>query len=53
MRIHRTAIVKIDQIKELHPMFHGEYEVVLRGGARLTLSRGYRDRLPGLLGRDA
>jgi two-component system LytT family response regulator len=31
---------------------HGEYEVVLRGGARLTLSRSYRDRLQCLLGKD-
>jgi len=52
VRIHRTAIVRIDQIKELHPLFHGEYEVVLREGTRLTLSRGYRDRLPGLLGKE-
>jgi two-component system LytT family response regulator len=52
IRIHRTAIVKIDRIKELHPLFHGEYEVVLRDGTRLTLSRGYRDRLQGLLGKE-
>ena len=52
MRIHRTAIVRIDQIKELHPLFHGEYEVVLREGTRLTLSRGYRDRLQELMGRE-
>jgi two-component system, LytTR family, response regulator len=52
IRIHRTAIVKIDQIRELHPLFHGEYEVVLRDGTRLTLSRGFRDRLQGLLGKE-
>lgn len=52
IRIHRTAIVRIDQIKELHPLFHGEYEVVLRDGTRLTLSRSYRDRLQGLLGKE-
>jgi two-component system LytT family response regulator len=52
IRIHRTAIVQIDRIKELHPLFHGEYEVVLRDGVRLTLSRGFRDRLEGLLGKE-
>ena len=52
IRIHRTAIVNVDRIKELQPLFHGEYEVVLRGGARLTLSRSYRDRLQCLLGKD-
>jgi len=52
IRIHRTAIVNIDRIKELQPLFHGEYEVVLRSGATLTLSRGYRDRLESLIGKD-
>ena len=45
VRISRSTIVNIERIKELHPMFHGEYTVVLRNGARLTLSRGYRDKL--------
>jgi two-component system LytT family response regulator len=48
LRISRSAMVNIEQIKELHPMFHGEYVVVLRTGARLTLTRGYRDQLPRL-----
>jgi two-component system LytT family response regulator len=51
-RIHRTAIVNIDQIKELQPLFHGEYQVVLRNGTELTLSRGYRDRLQEVIGRE-
>jgi two-component system LytT family response regulator len=45
MRISRSAMVNIEQIKELHPMFHGEYVVILRGGTKLTLTRGYRDKL--------
>jgi two-component system LytT family response regulator len=53
IRIHRTAIVNIDRIKELQPLFHGEYDVVLRTGMTLTLSRGYRDRIQGLIGKDA
>jgi two-component system LytT family response regulator len=53
IRIHRTAIVNIDRIKELQPLFHGEYDVVLRTGTTLTLSRGYRDRIQGLIGKDA
>jgi two-component system, LytTR family, response regulator len=51
-RIHRTAIVNIDQIKELQPLFHGEYQVVLRDGMELTLSRGYRDRLQEVIGKE-
>lgn len=45
LRISRSAIVNIDRIKELQPLFHGEYAVVLRNGAKPTLSRGYRDKL--------
>jgi two-component system, LytTR family, response regulator len=48
LRISRTTIVNTDQIKELHTMFHGEYVVVLRNGARLTLTRGYREKLQEL-----
>ena len=48
LRISRSAMVNIEQIKELHPMFHGEYVVILRNGARLTLTRGYRDKLQRL-----
>jgi two-component system LytT family response regulator len=52
VRIHRTAIVNIDQIKELQPLFHGEYQVLLRDGTELTLSRGYRDRLQEVIGKE-
>ncbi|MBZ5726780.1 MAG: LytTR family DNA-binding domain-containing protein [Acidobacteriia bacterium] len=44
-RIHRSAIVNVGLVKELHPMFRGDYAVILRDGRRLTLSRAYRDRL--------
>ncbi len=50
VRIHRSTIVNIDRIKELQPLFNGEFLVILRSGARLTLSRGYRERLEELLG---
>ncbi len=48
LRISRSTIVNIEQIKELQPLFHGEYVVILRGGARLTLTRGYREKLRAL-----
>jgi len=49
VRIHRSHIVNIDRIKELQPGA-GEHVVVLRNGVRLTLSRGYRDKLQERLG---
>ena len=49
-RIHRSTLVQIDRIKELHPLFGGDYAVILRNGTELTLSRNYRERLPELFG---
>ena len=51
VRIHRSRIVNTERIKELQPWFNGEYVVILRDGTRLTLSRGYRDRLQDQLGK--
>lgn len=45
IRISRSTIANMACIKELHPMFHGEYTVMLRDGTRLTLSRNYREKL--------
>jgi len=45
LRISRSVIVNVERIKELHPLFHGEYSVLLRNGAKVTLSRSYRDKL--------
>jgi two-component system LytT family response regulator len=42
LRISRSAIVRFDAIKELHPWFHGDYHVVMTDGARLTWTRRYR-----------
>jgi two-component system LytT family response regulator len=49
VRISRSVIVNIDRVKELQPLFYGEYSVTLQNGRRLTLSRRYRNKLP-LLG---
>jgi two-component system, LytTR family, response regulator len=49
VRIHRSAIVNIERIKELVPGAHGDFEVVLQSGARLPLSRSCRDRLESAL----
>jgi two-component system LytT family response regulator len=49
-RIHRSSIVNIARIRELQPTFNGEYAVLLSTGAKLTLSRGYRDALRERIG---
>ena len=50
-RIHRSRIVNMERIQEIQPWLNGEYAVVLRTGTRLTLSRGYREKLQERLAR--
>jgi two-component system LytT family response regulator len=50
-RIHRSHIVNIERVRELQPWFNGEYVVFLKNGTRLTLSRGYREKLQERIGR--
>ena len=50
VRIHRSAIVNAERIRQLVPSTHGEYIVVLASGARLKLTRSYRAELPRILG---
>jgi two-component system, LytTR family, response regulator len=49
VRVHRSAIVHVDRVVELQPWSHGDFVVVLQGGARVRLSRRYRDRLEQFL----
>lgn len=49
LRIHRSAIVNLEVVRELVPSPHGDFVVVLKSGKRLPLSRGCRDRLEGAL----
>ena len=51
MRISRSIIVNLDRVKELQPLFYGDYLVLLHNGSRLNMSRTYRDRLEALLER--
>lgn len=51
LRVHRSAIVQIDRIKELHPWFHGEYRLILQNGTQLTLTRNYRSHLQNAIGK--
>ncbi|KRF00561.1 LytTR family transcriptional regulator [Frateuria sp. Soil773] len=42
LRIHRGIVVNLARVAEIHPLFQGNAEVVLRDGTRLTLSRRFR-----------
>jgi two-component system LytT family response regulator len=44
-RIHRSTIVNLSRIRDLCLDVGGEYELALRDGTRLKVSRGYREKL--------
>jgi hypothetical protein len=49
VRIRRSAIVRIDQIRELHPTDNSEFEIVLVNGSVLSSTRRYRKNLEAVL----
>jgi two-component system LytT family response regulator len=48
-RIHRSSIVNLDCIREVHPWFSGDHVVIMRDGTKLTMSRTYRDQFKELV----
>jgi two-component system LytT family response regulator len=50
-RVNRSAIVHLDQIKEIQPAQHGDYTVLLRDGTQLPLSRSLRGQLDKFTGK--
>ena len=50
-RIHKSTAVNVAEIRSLAPLFKGDHEITLRGGAVLRLSRRFKDDLFQRLGR--
>ena len=48
-RVNRSALVRIDQVKELQPTAQGDYSILLRNGTRIPLSRALRGRFEKFL----
>lgn len=53
LRTHRSFLVNVARIAEIRPAETGAWEIRLHGGARLPLSRGYRDAVRAALRRAA
>ena len=49
LRISRSVLVNLDHVKELQPLFYGDYAVILQNGSRLNMSRNFRDRIESML----
>jgi two-component system, LytTR family, response regulator len=45
IRVHRSTIINKEQVVELQPLLHGDCEVLLKRGTRVTVSRRFRGRL--------
>lgn len=45
VRVHRSAIVNLDAIREVQPWFGGDHVAVMRTGDQVRVSRTYRDSL--------
>jgi two-component system LytT family response regulator len=45
VRIHKSTAVNLAEVASLAPLFKGDHEVRLRGGAVLRLSRRFKDEL--------
>jgi len=50
MRVHRSVIVRLDLVEALHRGGGGDYELQMKGGVRLRVSRSRRERLERWLG---
>lgn len=48
VRVQRSVIVNAERVEEIHKAGR-DFEIVLRGGARLPLGRSYRERLEHVL----
>ena len=51
VRIHRSTIINLNAVAALEPIYAGDYEVRLKGGAVVRMSRNYREVLERLAGR--
>lgn len=51
VRVHRSTIINVEQLVQVKPLFHGDYEVMLKRGTVVNLSRRFRTRmLPFMVG---
>jgi two-component system, LytTR family, response regulator len=42
VRIHRSYAVRLDQVREVHRWFRGDYHIVLKDGTKLTSGGSYK-----------
>jgi two-component system, LytTR family, response regulator len=45
VRVHRSAIVNLKRVRQVHEWFHGGYLLVLADGTKVPTGRAYRERV--------
>ncbi|MEP7380773.1 MAG: LytTR family DNA-binding domain-containing protein [Gemmatimonadota bacterium] len=50
LRVHRSAIVNVERIREFQPWFQGDWVIVLADGTRIQTGKSYRTRVRELIG---
>jgi two-component system LytT family response regulator len=50
LRVRRDALVNADAVRELHPLFRGEFRLALRDGTHVLSTRRFRRELDALIG---
>ena len=49
-RVHRSLIVNVERVRELEPLYRGEYVIWLQDGTRLVSGRTYRSTVQQVFG---
>ena len=49
IRIHRSVVINIDHIREIHPWFRSEYQVEMSDGSTFTTGKTFRKNLTDLI----
>ena len=50
LRVHRSHAVNISAVRELRPLLHGEYLIILGNGTAITSGRSYRAAIQDAFG---
>lgn len=49
VRVHRSAIINVDRVREIQPWFKGDYVVLMDDGTKIQTGRTYRRSVQGII----
>ena len=48
-RVHRSAIINVDRVREIQPWFKGDYIVLMDDGTKIHTGRTYREKVQAIM----